>query len=110
MVQGEKRRWFVHTLLDAVLYIPNLLSAVVLPSIEEGTQMVMNTIEDKFMQIEKKIMRRISSLLVLWLGGLFLLFSLFFFLIEYVGLSNAAAFFSIGIVVFVTGLVLKLRE
>ena len=43
-------------------------------------------------------------------GGVLLLFALLFFLREYLGWSNAVAFFSIGIIVFVTGLLLKVAE
>jgi VIT1/CCC1 family predicted Fe2+/Mn2+ transporter len=72
--------------------------------------MVMKTIENRIMRIEKRILRKISSLFIIGFGGTFLIFALFFFLRESLGWSNAAACFSIGITVFVIGLLLKAGE
>lgn len=79
---------------DIVSHISHLISASVLLPLAE---------------MEKRILRKIWSSLIIGLGGVFLIFALFFFLIEYLEWSNAAAFFSIGIVVFVIGLLLKVR-
>jgi energy-converting hydrogenase Eha subunit C len=48
--------------------------------------------------------------MIISFGGVLLIFALFFSLKEYLDLSNAAAFFSIGIIVFVIGLLLKVGE
>jgi len=110
MVENEKERGFIDVIKDGLSYIFQIISASILPPIAEGAEMVMNNIEDRIILIQKRFLRKISSLLIIGLGGLFLIFALFFFLREFLGWSNAAAFFSIGIIVFVIGLLLKVGE
>jgi len=72
--------------------------------------MIMKNIDNRIVLIEKRILRKISTLLIIGFGGVFLILALLFFLIEHLGWSKAAAFFSIGITVFVIGLLLKAGE
>lgn len=110
MVEKGKKRRFMDMIKDVFSYISNIVSASIFPSIVEGTEMVINNIEGRIIRIEKRLLRKISSLLIIGFGGIFLIFALFFFLTEYLGWNNAAAFFSIGITIFVIGLLLKLGE
>lgn len=111
MAEDKKEHGFIDGIKGGLSYISQVISRAVLsgifPPIEEGAERVMKSIEDRMMQIEKRVMRRVSSLLIIWFGGVFLAFSLLFFLIQSLGWSNAAAFFSIGITVFVIGLMLR---
>ena len=118
MVEREKEGGFMDMIKDGIKdglsNISQIISASIFPPIAEGTETVMKNIEDRIIRIEKRIerriLRKISSLLIIGFGGVFLIFALFFFLIEYLGWSKAAAFFSTGIVVFVIGLLLKAGE
>lgn len=76
----------------------------------ESVEIVMGNIDNKIIQIEKRIIKRMSNLLIIWIGAVFLLFAFFFLLKEFLGWTNTAAFFSIGIIVFVIGLLLKVGE
>ena len=109
MVKNERKRGFVDIIKDTLSFISQVITANILPSIAEGTEIVINNIEDKVLRIETRIMRKMSSYLIIGLGTLFLIFALFFFLTENIGLSKAAGFFSIGITIFVIGLLLKIR-
>jgi hypothetical protein len=110
MVKNEKKQGFRGIIKDILNYISQTILESILPPIAGGTEMVMNNIEDRIMRIEKRIMRKISSFLIIGFGEVLLIFALFFFLIEYLGLSNTTAFFYIGITVFVIGILLKLGE
>jgi hypothetical protein len=118
MVEREKEGGFMDMIKDGIKdglsNISQIISASIFPPIAEGTDRVMKNIEDRIIRIEKRIenriLRKITSLLIMGLGAVFLLFALFFFLIEYFGWSKAAAFFSIGMIVFVIGLLLKAGE
>jgi len=110
MAESEKDHGFMGMIREGVGYISQIISASIFPPIAEGAEMVMKTIEDRIVRIEKRILRKISSLLIIGFGVVFLIFALFFFLREYFGWSNAVAFFSIGITVFVIGLLLKVGE
>ena len=125
MVKREKEGGFMDLIKDGLRHISQIISSSVFPPIAEGTdmvmknaedriEMIMKNIEDRIIRVEKRIenriLRRISSLLIMGFGGVFLLFALFFFMIEYLGWSKAAAFFSVGIIVFVIGLLLKAGE
>jgi len=107
MVGYEKEHRFMGKIKDGLNYVSRIISASVFPQIAEGAEMVMNNIDDRIMRIEKRILRKLSSLFIMGFGGAFLIFALFSFLIESLGWSNAAAYFSIGVVVFVIGLLLR---
>ena len=81
--------------------------ASILPPVTEGVEIVMKKIEERIILIEQRILRKLASILVIWMGAVFLIFALLFFLMENLGWGKAAAFFSIGITVFVIGLLLK---
>lgn len=108
MIKSEKRHMFMDMIRDKLSYIPNIISAAIFSPIKEGTEMVMQTIEKRIKQIEKRIWRNTYSLLIIGLGEIFLVFALFFFLIEYFSWTRSASFFFIGIIIFVTGLFLRL--
>lgn len=110
MEKNEKEHGFMNIIKGILSYIPQIISANIFPSIAEGTEMVMNNVEDRILRIEKYIYRKISSFLIIGFGGIFLIFALFFFLREYLRWSNTMTFFSIGITVFVIGLLLKIGE
>lgn len=110
MVENEKEQGFMGMIKDGLGYLSNIISASILSPITEGAQIVMENIEEKIIQIEKRILRKIFSFLVIGFGAVFLLFALFSYLKEFLGWSNTVAYFSIGITVFVIGLLLKLNE
>ena len=110
MVKGKKEHGFMDRIKDGLIYIFKILSSNIFPQIAEGAEMIMKNIDNRIVLIEKRILRKISTLLIIGFGGVFLILALLFFLIEHLGWSKAAAFFSIGITVFVIGLLLKVGE
>ena len=110
MVECEKEKGFMNSLKAGLSYISEILSSSIFPSIADGAEMVMRNIEDKIMQIEKRIVRKVYPLLIIGFGSIFLIFALFFFLIEHLSWTKTTSFFSIGITIFVIGLLLKLSE
>lgn len=90
--------------------ISRIITASVFPPMAEGTEMIMKQIEEKMLQMEKRLMRKMLSLLVIGFGAIFLVFALFFFLVDYARWSNALAFLAVGITIFVIGLLLKVGE
>ncbi|MFA6089731.1 MAG: hypothetical protein WC755_07765 [Candidatus Woesearchaeota archaeon] len=110
MAENEKEHGVMNIIKEGLSYISQIISATMIPPIANGTEVIMKNIENRIIRIEKRIIRNISSLFIIGLGGLFLIFSLFFFLIEYLEWNKTLAFFSIGIIIFVTGLLLKAVE
>lgn len=110
MVEAEKEHGFMDMIKTGLSSVSQIISATIFPPIAEGAEMVMKNIEDRIIRIEKRILRKLCSFLIIGLGGVFLIFALFFYLVEFLGWSSAAAFFSIGITVFVVGLLFKIGE
>jgi hypothetical protein len=106
----EKESGFMDVIKEGLGYISQVISASIFSPILEGTEIVMKNIDDRIIRIEKRILRKMFSFLIIGLGGIFLILALFFFLVESLGLSKAMAYFAIGIVVFVIGLILKVGE
>lgn len=79
------------------------ISNVMFSPIYEKSEVIMNN-------LEKRIIRKMCSIITIGVGALFLVFALFFFLTENLGWNNPEALFSIGIIIFVSGLIIKLME
>lgn len=75
--------------------------------ITNGVEKIMTNVEGGIIKIERRVLMEVSSLLIMGLGGLFLVFALFFFMIEFLELGKAISFFSVGVIVFVIGILLK---
>jgi hypothetical protein len=105
----EKKYGVKDKIKSGLSYISRIISASIFQPIVEGAKRFMNDIEDRIIQTEKRMLRSVSSLLIIGFGLVFLILALFFFLKESLGWNNAAAFFSIGITAFVAGLLLKIR-
>lgn len=107
MVEEEKIG-LMDTIKEGFSYISQIIFAGIFPQIAEGTEMVMKTIDDRIKKIETRILKKISSLLIILFGGILLVFGVFFFLTEFLGWSKAGAFFSISIIIFVIGFIIRL--
>jgi len=110
MAEKEKKHGFMNIIKDGLSYVSQIVVASIVSPITEGAEKVMKNIDERILKIEKRIIRKITSLIIIGFGGVFLILALFSFLIEYLHWSNAASFFAIGITVFVIGLIMKLRE
>ncbi len=110
MAEQEKSNGFMDMIKDGLSYIPQIISASIFTPISEGTDMVMKTIENRMIKIENRIFRKISSFLTIWFGMIFMAFAFFFFLIEFFRWNYASAFFTVGIIIFMIGLLLKAGE
>lgn len=110
MTKNEKKHDFIDTVKKGVGSISRILVSSISPPIIEGTEIIMKNIEDRIVKMEKRIIKKMTSLMIIGVGAIFLIFSLFFLLREYFNWNNTAAFFTIGIIIFVTGLLLKVKE
>ncbi len=107
--EHEKERGFVDKLKGALSFFSSIVSASLFPPIAQGAEIIMDTIDRRIVLIEKRIVSNLSSLLIIGFGGAFLIFALLSYLRESLAWSNAAAFFSIGITIFVIGLLLRVK-
>lgn len=110
MTENEKKYGFASIVKEVFSYLSQIVSAGILPKILQSADKVMRNIHYSLIQVEKRIFKKIYSLLMISFGGLFLTFSLFFLLKEYLGFSNSLAFFLIGIFIFMIGIMLKIGE
>jgi len=106
----EKEQSLMDKIKSGFGSISNILFSSIFPPIVEGAELIMKNVEERIMQIEKKIIKKITHLLIIGFGGVLLIFALLFFLIENLSWSYATAFFAVGIIIFVVGLMLKIGE
>ena len=107
MVEKEKELGIMDLMKDGLSYVVKIISSNLLLSVmTEGVEMV----ENKIIQIEKRILKKICSFLTISFGSMFLIFAFFFFLVENLSWTKTASFFLIGTIIFVIGLLLKLSE
>jgi hypothetical protein len=109
MVEEKKENGFVNIVKDFFGNMSQIFLGTLLPPIVDGTEIIMQNIEKKIKRIEERIIRKISSYLIMMLGSIFLIIALTFYLIEYLKLSKSVAYFSVGIIIFVIGLLLKVK-
>jgi pilus assembly protein TadC len=110
MAKHEKKSSFMDLIKNGFSYISQTFFASTFSQITEGAEQVMDNIENRLIQTEKIILRRLSSFLIIGLGIVFLIFALFFFMKEFLNLSNFVSSFFIGIIILVIGLVMKIKE
>ena len=107
MVETEKKHGLMDMISDGLGFIPDIISAGIFSPIISSTEKIMNNIEERMTQMENRILKDISFLFVIGFGGVFLVMALFSFLTESAGWSDALAYFSIGITIFMIGLMLR---
>jgi len=110
VTMSGKRHGFMDTIKDLLGYISQTIAESVFPPIAEGAETIMKNIDDRIIRVEKRILRKIRYNMIIGFGAVLLIFAFLFFLKEYLDWSNAAAFFSIGIIIFVIGLILMIGE
>ncbi len=64
----RKEHGFMNMMKEIFSYISQIISAGIFPQIAEGTDMVIRKIERRIIHIEKRILRKISSLMIFWFG------------------------------------------
>jgi hypothetical protein len=110
MVEKEETNGFFKMLKNGMAVLSEIISVSIFPQISEGAGIILDGIDDRMLQIEKRIQRKLYSVVMLGFGGILLALSLAYFLKESMGWSNALTFFSMGIIIFVIGLFLKIGE
>lgn len=108
IIKKEKEYGFMNLVKEGASYIFQIISAGIVPQITKSTDIIIKNIEKKMMRLEEKMLRKLSSHMIILFGGIFFVLGIFFFLTEFLDWSKAAAFLSIGITAFVIGLMLKL--
>jgi VIT1/CCC1 family predicted Fe2+/Mn2+ transporter len=110
MGEDKKNRGFRGMMKDGLDYIAQRILANISPQTAEGMERVMQSLEDRIIRIEERVIRKIFSYAAIGFGAMFLVFALFFSLREFLGWSNSAACFSVGILMLVIGLLLNVGE
>lgn len=98
------------TLENGLGYLSSIISERLFPRREENTETFMNNIDNIIMIIEKRILEKISNFIIIGIGVIFLILTLISYLKESLGWSNVLAYFFVGIITFVIGLIMKLKE
>jgi hypothetical protein len=91
-------------------YVSEFITASIVPSITQGADIVLTSIENRLLILEKRIVRNIQSSIVIGLGILCICASLLFYLIQQIGLYPYIAFIIIGIPAVIFGLILKIHN
>jgi len=110
MQERKKKHGFMDVLMDGMQHIARLLTAGLMPSISENAESLMKNIEERLLRMERRIVRRITFLLVIGFGAVLLTLALIFYLVESVGWSNATALFAVGMALIVASLLLRSED
>ena len=116
----DKKRGFIDTIKDSLDYISKkkevldyvgniILKNMSLP-IKEGMEGAMQNLDNRLLEIEKRLTRKMFSFIIIVLGVMFLVFALFFYLRDYLGWSNIVSYSFIGILMVVIFLLLKVGK
>ena len=109
-MREKKENGLVNMVKDFFGNISQIFLGSIIPPLLDSTELVMQNIEKRIKIIEKRIIRKISSFLIISFGGIILIFSLIFYLIEYLKWSKSLAYLSIGIILLIIGLILKVKD
>ena len=110
MVDERKKTGFWYMIKSALDPVPQIISASIVPPITDSINAVMKSVEDSVNRMQNNIVRMLSSVVIIGLGGIFLIFSLFFYLVEFLLWSRSLAFVCIGLVLLIIGLLFHLKK
>jgi len=110
MIKKENESGFKATLENGLSYIYSIISERIFPKREESTKNFIDNLEDISLIIEKRILRKISNFIVIGVGMTLLIVALISYLKEVQAWSNMFAYSFVGIIIFVIGLIMKLKE
>ena len=110
MDDDKKNRGLKDKIKDGLEYTAQKISANISPPITEGGERVMQNLKGRITRIQERVIRKIFSFVIMGFGAIFLAFALFFYLRDYLGWSNSAAFFSIGTLMLVIGFLLNVGK
>ena len=110
MAEKEKKQGFMDKLYKGLGFVSQIISSSLLSPVIDGAEIIMDKVEKRMALMEKRILRRLSALFITSFGAVFLIFAVLFFLIEQLKWSKSLAFFAIGIIIFVIGLLFKVRN
>lgn len=110
MIKNEKDSSFMEIVKGGLDNIKKIILSSIFPPVLDGAEIVIRRIENRLIIMEKQILRRITTFMIICFGGVFLIFSFLFFQIEFLGLSKTMSFFLIGIIILIIGLILKFNE
>lgn len=110
MTKKEKKYSFLELIKKGLNNLSKKVSFSISSPLAEKSGIITKNIDNKILQLEKRLMRKIYSSLIIGLGEVFLIFALFFFIAEHFNWNNSLTFFIIGTTIFVIGLLLKLKN
>jgi len=107
MVEKKRNNDFIGILRNLVKQIAQIILDDVSMVVEEGADIMLVKIENKFRKFQKKLTRKITSVFLLLFGGVFLSLAFLFFLIEVLMWSKSLSFLVIGLIILISGLLLN---
>ena len=106
----KKENGFMDIIKDLISNLSHKILGNLIVPIIDSTEIIVHNIENKIQKIQTSIIRKISYFLIIIFGAILLIFSLIFYLIEYLKWSKSLAYFSIGITIVVIGIILKIKD
>ncbi len=87
--------------------ITDALLGGIFPALKSGASDLIDSVEKRAVRMQERIIRRLVVSVVNGVALLFLLFSLFYYLVEFRGLTRTHVFFILGVGLLLTAFVLK---
>jgi hypothetical protein len=103
----EKKQTLAETVREVIRLISAMISENVISPITNGVDDVMDKIEIRLHKLQKKFAYQMFALILVALGIILLVISLTALLRDSLGWSNFASYFTVGIAVLFTGLLVK---
>ena len=110
MAENEEGLSLKRVLENGLGYLSSIISEKIYPRREEEKEDFTKNIDDLAKVIEKRILGKVLSFLIIGVGLVFLVLALHTYLSESLGWGSVLTNLIIGMVIFVIGLITKLRE
>lgn len=87
--------------LDSVVRVFDSIFSGFFSSVNKEADLLMDRIEAKTLSLETKMMRAFGASFLMGIGVLFLILSVYFYMIEYQGMTRASSFFILAVGIFI---------
>lgn len=107
MTKLENEKSIMSIVHNALGIVSGIMTAAIVSPISAGADAILEKADSKMRLIEKRIMKKMVSVLFFSIGSIFIANALLFLFLEYFGWSKSAAFSLIGIIVMAAGILLN---
>lgn len=109
MAKQSKDSGVMGAVKGGVSVLSDIFFGSIFPKLQEGTEELIDKVEKRALALQERLVQKIAASMVNALGIVFLLFALFYYLIEFKGMYRTHVFLILGAALLLIAFIMKYR-